>query len=147
MWTTWTTASTTFLRLPVSWRKISLAAYAYGDGDGGGDPNDGWFSAKVYVCRQYSSAQLLAEAERVTIGELQLSHDPTDGDALTVSNEDFKWAEGSFAFDYGRPPWHSLGNDDGIGIAQFDTVDEYALWVEITNLTNISTLYVLVTGR
>jgi hypothetical protein len=143
----WTDIKAKAVDIPPSWNSVTIAMYAYGDGSGGGDPNTGTFSWRLYTCRKYGPAQLAAYGTGA-IGEQILSHDPTDGTPLTLTNEDYKWAELPVLT---STVWSSdvnvSGASDDVGTINFDPLGAWGIYVEITNLTSITNLYVVFTGR
>lgn len=144
---TWTGIKAKAVEIPSSWNTISLAFYAYGDGNGGGDPNGGTFSWRIYVCRKCGPAQLVAYGT-AAVGEMVLSHDPTDGTVLTLTNEDYKWAELPVLTASVWPSSADVsGTTDDVGTINFDPLGAWGFYVEITSLANATTLYPVFTGR
>lgn len=143
---------TKLLEIPPGWSTISVAALAYGDGDGAGDPNGGSFALKLYLGRRYGPGQVAATATWA-VGELQAAHAPTAlgayaaGAALTVTDEDYKFGELPVVTTYWRSDVVASGTSDDMGNINLDPMEEWGLFPEVTELSGITTLYLLISGR
>lgn len=140
----------TMLSLMPPWNTASLAFVCYGDGVGPGDPNGGSFSYEVYVCRLYGSLEKVC-AGTATVGELEASVLPHDdlGTPLSDPNQ-YKWVEGGATLVTSAAWDTDVGSTkvaDELGKISFDPLGAPYLYVRIYNITNITTVYVLATGR
>ena len=138
---TWTNISSSFYYIDPGWKTSSISFIAYGDGDGAGDPVDGSFSYKVFMCRPYSSAKQVCFGD-ATVGTLQASHNPETGQTIT----DSKWVELPTVTSTWRVAATASGTTNDIGNVNVVTTNEFGIYVEVTSLTDISTLTVFITG-
>lgn len=143
--------------IPEEWSlgSVSLSVYAYGDGTAEGDPNAGTFDANVYVVTEFGSAARVC-ALSGTIGELELSHDPTSRPPLAyrpsaIADPNHKWAEGAFTINTGASCWrtdvNATGETNGIGEVRFAPGGATHIVILFDNMASVTKLYALMTGR
>lgn len=141
----WSTIKDLFVAVPKQANGVRIACYADGDGDGVGNSSSGSFSYKVMTCERNSGARLIGTGTWA-IGDLALSHDPVTGDALTYA------ATETNASKFGELPVVSTtevgmtasGTANDIGEIRFDLRGAAGLWVEVTSLSSITNLYIIV---
>ena len=139
---TWSSIESLFATLNPAYDHSSINFLCYGDGVGPGDPSSGTFSFKVFTCRQYGSAQLVCSGD-VTVGTLEASHNPQTGQTVT----DSQWAEGQFTVtDVWKVSVGASGTTNEMGSLNWYTLNELGFYVEITALTNLSSVTVFYTG-
>lgn len=145
----WTTIKSKFTKIPSTANYVRIACYADGDGSAEGDPNGGSFSWKLFICDEFGSAQEVGYGTWA-IGELALSHDPDPATgtetALTYGTTDpdsSKWGELPVltASYFGGPD--VSGTTDDIGSIKFDSGGAYGVWLEVTSLSNVTNLYIM----
>jgi hypothetical protein len=143
-----------FQQIPVGWNAVSLYCYAWGDGNGAGDPNDATLSYSVYVCDYFGGAKSVAKGTG-TVGAVQLSDNPTTGDTtlpLTgvdafagVNDVNFCWVD-TFSLSAGDI-WKGTttasgedGDETGGNIAslELDLFGSWMICVKTTAITNAS---------
>lgn len=138
---TWSSISSSFYQIKPDWDRVSISFLAYGDGDGAGDPVDGTFDYKVFLCRPYGSAKQACSGS-ATVGTLEASHNPQTQQAVT----DSKWVELPTVTSTWRVAVTASGAVNDQGNVNIAVTGEFGIYVEVTSLTNISTLTVFITG-
>jgi hypothetical protein len=138
-------------RIPEDWTSISISIYGYGDGDGAGNPENGTFTATVYLANEFGGAMDVCGVTGA-IGQVRMSHDPVIGFgseyAAGTPDTDHKWAElMTLASECWRAPVNVAGKIDGIGEINFAPLGATHVKVFFTAKTNITTLYAVMTGR
>lgn len=142
----WSTIKAVFVAVPKGANCARISCYADGDGSGTGDPNGGSFSYKVMVCERYSSAKLVGTGTWA-IGELALSHNPASGSALTYGVTDpnaTKWGELPVVTTDEWGGVYANGTSNDVGELKFDLYGSAGLWVEVTSLTGLTNLVIVV---
>lgn len=138
--------------IPEEWDSISLSVYAYGDGDGAGDPHGAVFDANLYVAHEYGSAIHVCRFSG-EVGNLQMSCDPVSGPGSEynggAASTDYKWAQGPFVLNesFWRTPIYMSGKADGIGELNFNHNGATKIRVQFDNLADASKWYCVMTGR
>lgn len=141
-----------WVRIPQDWSSISIAVYGYGDGSAEGNPENGTFTATVYLGHEYSGALDVCTVTG-SIGQVQMSHDPVTGPGSEyrtggVADPNYKWAELlTLSSECWRAPVSVSGKVNGIGEINVNPFGATHVKVFFTSKTNISTLYAVMTGR
>lgn len=140
------------LAVPVmkAWNTVSLSFLAYGDGDGAGDPNDATIGYTAYMARRGGSLEFVCSGSP-TVGAVLASSLPWDEtEAAVLDPNDHKWAEGGAtlvtAEGWDTPVGYTLRADE-VGKVSWDTHGAGYVYVRVTAMTSISTVYVMMTGR
>jgi hypothetical protein len=145
----WHVIRLSLVRMP-PWNTTTLSFVCYGDGTGGGDPNAGSFSYEVYVCRMFGSLEKVCGGT-ATVGELEASVLPHDDHGTPVADPNqYKWVEGGASLVTSAAWDTNVGATqvaDEMGKISFDPLGTPYLYVRVYDITNITTVYVLVTGR
>jgi hypothetical protein len=137
--------------VPPEYSSILLQFYGYGDGTGVGSPANGTFDFKVYMAKKYGSAILVASANDAVVGASQLSHNPGTGVALTTdlaNDPNSCWVDTCTVTD----TWTTTvsvgggGGSDGCAVIAFDPLGYSGIYVEITDITSLSAVTVVMTG-
>jgi len=148
---TWQDTVGDYVQLNPADSTISLSFYAYGDGTGGGSPASGTFDVNVYLVEPYGSWEHVASVS-LTMGTLQLSHDPVTGAAFDGSDPNYTWAEGTGTDNLNDTsawplPVRRSGRTNGIFRLSIDTLGAQALVVRYDNIATVTRIYGIVKGR
>jgi hypothetical protein len=144
-----------------TWSHIQLSFYAYGDGSGGGDPNNSTAAFKLFAAKQYGPAKLVYQGT-LTVGGQCLSCDPTNGGiAATGVGAAFDGVDPNYKFVDRISPsgagdqWPArciLSGASGSEVGDVAVLDVATLgycyyWCEIGSLGSMTALRVLITGN
>lgn len=151
---TWNYATSRFFFSPRRWASISISVVGYGDGSGAGDPASGSFNWTLYACRRWGPPEIVGTGTWA-IGAMQVSHNPSTGVAVgtdsrfsTSGNSNYKWGELPVVT---TRPWATLvwpsGAADHVGQLNFDLLGCWGAYLEITSISNVTSLHVFATGR
>ena len=141
---TWNNAAAYFLAMPREWNIVDIAVYATGDGAAGDDPTSGTFSYTLYVARKWGPMEIVADGTWAIGGQL-LIYNPAEGTALTGT-----YAAGELPVvsnDYWATTVKASGTTDQWGKLSFDGLGAWGVYLEVTSLADLTTLYVVATGR
>jgi hypothetical protein len=146
----WTSIKSKFIKFPTWTNYVRISCYADGDGSAEGDPNGGSLSWKFFTCKKFGSATYRGYGTWA-IGELALSHDPTSATelALTYGTTDpnsSKWGELPVVTASYHGTITPVGTADDQGELQCDVQGDLGGYLEITSLSGITNLYILVDG-
>lgn len=137
----WADCKTLFIPIPPEWNIVNLSFYGWGDGTGGGDPNNATFSYDVHLCDVYGGTITISTANSGVVGAQQLSHNPDTGDELYSGAVDpnYCWAdtitEGTVKGDWGLAYFDYEGSN-GKAEMSFDRRSAYGIYVRIYNMTS-----------
>ncbi|MCE5324892.1 MAG: hypothetical protein ABFE07_10225 [Armatimonadia bacterium] len=146
----WTTvgvnASGLFVSIPSGWTWVRFGAIVYGDGDGAGDPHNGTFTYKALAVHRGGPAETVCTGT-MTGGNLRLSHYPYGNVDAVSDAASTKWIEGPpTCTDYWPTAAMVAGTGDDVGSVSFATNGAMAFGVEVTAITNLTTVYLVYTG-
>lgn len=145
---TWTTVSadTKFVQIPQEWTWVSVSFYAYGDGVGAGDPTSGTCDYTILGVRRACSAQVVCTGA-LAVGGLTMSHQPYGAQTALTGASSYAWIEGEpTCTDYWPTGVTTAGTSDDIGSINFSTMGIMGFTVEITNMSNVTSVTVVYTG-
>lgn len=136
--------------IPSKFNGLKVMFYAYGDGVGGGDPNNKTFSYQFYVADYGGAAQLVASGT-ATVGAMQLSHNPISLAELNSGSVDpnYCWIDTLGAITTDWKSGVSTQNDGGTNDAAsfiFDRESAKVAWCRIYDITNLTTVYCIAYG-
>lgn len=140
----WNYAVSRFLAISRNWNTVQVGVYATGDGAGGDDPTAGTFSWKIRVVRKWGPMQVVADGTWAIGGQL-LSHDPSTGSLLSGT-----YAAGELPVisnDYWPTTVTASGTTDEWGTIAFDPLGAWGIFVEVTSLSDLTTLYIVIVGQ
>ncbi len=148
---TWGDTVNNYVNLDPSESTITLSFFAYGDGDGVGNPASGTVDVNVFLVEPYGSWEKIASVS-LTVGDLQLSHNPVTGAALDGSDPNYKWCDGAGTDNLNNTnawptPVRLSGSTDGIFRLSVDTLGAQALVVRYDNIASLTRIYGVVKGR
>lgn len=138
---TWTNCDANGVEIPLEWSWLCLSVYAY-DTNGGCDGNTA--TIYIYGCEYQGGIRTIGYGN-LTIGTVQLSHNPISGDALNATataDPNRCWMDTYTALDSGI--WTQAiklsgagGSDPNGNIAGiwFDRLNLYKIWVDVNNAT------------
>lgn len=145
---TWTVvgSSSAWVPIPDNWSWVSISAYAYGDGDGAGDPSSGTCNYTVLGVRRAASAQIVCTGA-LAVGGLQMSHQPYGAQTVLTGASSYRWMEGPpTCTSYWMTSVQYKGTTDDIGSLSFSTNGLCGFTVEITGMTNVTSVTIVYTG-
>jgi hypothetical protein len=143
----WSTvgSSSIFVPIPEGTTWVGVSAYAYGDGDGAGDPTAGTCNYTILGARRGSSAQIITTGA-MAVGSLGLSGLPYSPYTALSGASSYAWVEGPpTASDTWLTAIQTCGTTNDIGGVMFATNGIQGFAVEITgmaNVTSVSVVYV-----
>jgi hypothetical protein len=153
---TWTAYEAgTYFNLSDRTEHYTLSFYAYGDGNDHdpNDPNGGVWDVNVYLVDRYSSWSRIGSFG-VTVGELELTHNPVTGLAFNGGalepNEAYKAAD-VFTTALSADIWTDAndieGETNGWGRFNFKSHGAYGVVVLIDNISDVEKVYPIIKPR
>jgi hypothetical protein len=150
----WTDALANFHPLDSRWSNVEVLFYAYGDGDGVGDPDGGTCDFQVFVASEYGGAVAVCTANDAVFGKQQLSHNPNTGVAFwsDVADPNYTWMDTCTTTTILTDLWSvgvqqgNEGGADGVTTLQFDTLGAKGIYVLVNDMTNVTSVTYVIRG-